>query len=444
MQKQGEEMKITKARNSRLAAENNKITSGRHEPYKTPGAGKKGGNREAPRCMPVTCKRTADQHKCHKCTTLLGEIAGSYHRIVEDMELGRWEVIEYEVTKRWCPHCKDMISTPVPGVMPNQRFGNRVLAMIAFLKMLGVSFRKIDMVFYNVHISKKTIQEAVRRTSDALTPQYEAIHIHILEGDDVNGDETSWRVMGLLYWVWCILGNDAVWFNIQKGRGEEEAKKMLEEFIGLVTSDSWPAWNHVGVEHQKCHLHYRRDLKETMKENKSPEFQAFAKKLIQILWDSHDKKKGYDPDDDLQTRKRKQRNLLRRLTYLMNKDYTDKDCTRYLKRLRREFYHLFSHVITGIDWHNNKAERAVRCFVLLRHVMYSNRTKRDADTYAKLLSIIGTSLMRNANPLEYMVESMSKPQGSPVKLPRPPTNGNKTRSSSDPPSKSDGAAQANS
>ena len=50
--------------------------------------------------------------------------------------------------------------------------------MIAFLKMLGVSFRKIDMVFYNVHISKKTIQEAVRRTSDALTPQYEAIHIH--------------------------------------------------------------------------------------------------------------------------------------------------------------------------------------------------------------------------------------------------------------------------
>ena len=219
---------------------------------------------------------------------------------------------------------------------------------------------------------------------------------------------------------------------------------MLEEFIGLVTSDSWHAWNHVGVEHQKCHLHYRRDLKETMKENKSPEFQAFAKKLIQIPWDSHDKKKGYDPDDDLQTRKRKQRNLLRRLDCLMNKDYTDKDCARYLKRLRREFYHLFTHVITGIDWHNSKAERAVRCFVLLRHVMYNNRTKRDADTYAKLPSIIGTCLMRDVNPLEYIVESMSKPQGSPVELPRPPTNGNKTRSSSDPPSESDGATQATS
>ena len=101
----------------------------------------------------------------------------------------------------------------------------------------------------------------------------------------------------------------------------------------------------------------------------------------------------------------------------MNKDYADGDCKRYVKRLRREFYHLFSHVL---DWHNNKAERAVRCFVLLRHVMFSNRTEFDADTYAKLLSIIGTYTMRGVNPLEYMVEAMFKPHGSPVELPRPP------------------------
>ena len=137
----------------------------------------------------------------------------------------------------------------------------------------------------------------------------------------------------------------------------------------------------MGKEHQKCHLHYKRELKKTMEENKNPEFQAFAAKLNQILWDSHDPKKGYDPDDDPQARKRKRRNLMRRLAYLMEKDYTDRDSKRFLKRLRREFYHLFSHVISGIDWHNKKAERAVRCFVLLRHMMFGNRTEFDADTY---------------------------------------------------------------
>ena len=64
----------------------------------------------------------------------------------------------------------------------------------------------------------------------------------------------------------------------------------------------------------------------------------------------------------------------------------------------------------------------MRCFVLLRHVMFGNRTEFDADTYAVLLSIIGTCAMRDVNPLEYIVESLSKPYGSPVELPRPPTD----------------------
>ena len=96
------------------------------------------------------------------------------------------------------------------------------------------------MVFYNVHISKKAIQKAVRTVSGGIIRQYEAIHHHILKEETVNGDETSWRVMGLLYWVWCVLGDDAVWFNIQEGRGIPEAKVMLPEYEGMVTSDSFP------------------------------------------------------------------------------------------------------------------------------------------------------------------------------------------------------------
>ena len=42
-----------------------------------------------------------------------------------------------------------------------------------------------------------------------------------------------------------------------------------------------------------------------MQANKSPGFQAFAKKLTQILWDSHDRERGYGPNDDLQNRKRR-------------------------------------------------------------------------------------------------------------------------------------------
>ena len=50
--------------------------------------------------------------------------------------------------------------------------------------------------------------------------------------------------------------------------------------------------------------------------------------------------------------------------------------------------------------------------------------------------------MRGVNPLEYMVEAVSKPHGSPVELLRPPTDGDNARPSSDPSSGSGGAAPA--
>ena len=75
---------------------------------------------------------------------------------------------------------------------------------MAFLKMIGVSFRKIDLiflVFYGVRISKKTLQEAVQTVSRTLKPQYHAIQDVILKSRSVNGDETLWDVCGMPYWV---------------------------------------------------------------------------------------------------------------------------------------------------------------------------------------------------------------------------------------------------
>ena len=51
--------------------------------------------------------------------------------------------------------------------------------------------------------------------------------------------------------------------------------------------------------------------------------------------------------------------------------------------------------------------------------MHGNHSDFDHHTYAILLSIIGTCMMRNVNPLEYMITAMSKPKGSPVELPKP-------------------------
>ena len=46
----------------------------------------------------------------------------------------------------------------------------------------------------------------------------------------------------------------AALYHIDKTRKTEVPKKMLgPEYEGVVGSDSWGAWNHVGGRHQKCH-----------------------------------------------------------------------------------------------------------------------------------------------------------------------------------------------
>lgn len=54
----------------------------------------------------------------------------------------------------------------------------------------------------------------------------------------------------------------------------------------------------------------------------------------------------------------------------------------------------------SVDWYNNAVTRAIRRFVVLRKVMYGNRSEFDHETCATSLSMIGTCVMRDVNPLE--------------------------------------------
>ena len=61
------------------------------------------------------------------------------------------------------------------------------------------------------------------------------------------GDETSWKIAGILYWLWVMVGY--LYRHIDERRGG--VLEMLLGGYGGVTSDSHPAWNRIQA-HQKC------------------------------------------------------------------------------------------------------------------------------------------------------------------------------------------------
>ena len=56
------------------------------------------------------------------------------------------------------------------------------------------------------------------------------------------GDETSWRVAGILYWLWILVGSDSAVFYVDKRRGGDVLEALLGGYAGHVTSDSHSAW----------------------------------------------------------------------------------------------------------------------------------------------------------------------------------------------------------
>ena len=160
-------------------------------------------------------------------------------------------------------------------------------------------------------------------------------------------------------------------YEVDRSRGKDVPKKILGDYRGIVTSDSWGAWNYIGEKWQRCLVHYLRELKETMK-YKSPgaDFFPFAKKLKRVLRDAIRMAEVQDRGERLRAKARFEARIDALISSYSSLT-TEKNCTRLLKRLRRERGMLFTFLEEdGVDWNNNAAERALRSSVVIRKITY--------------------------------------------------------------------------
>jgi len=109
-------------------------------------------------------------------------------------------------------------------------------------------------------------------------------------------------------------------YEIDKSRGASVPKRILDGYNGNITSDSYPVWNHVGNTHQKYHIHYLREINDTLQyKNPGPEFISFARQLKKIIYDSHDVAKIKSESKRIHAKK----NLKRRISYIISKIYRE-------------------------------------------------------------------------------------------------------------------------
>jgi transposase len=380
-------------------------------------SGRRYGHRGVARARPARIDATIelDQSTCPRCGGSLSEKpTDSYTRVVEDIVPAKVVVTEYIVKRRYCRCCGEQVSPQIPNVIGgggNERFGLRLMLLVVSLKMLGTSYEKIGSLLkllFDLDITEAAMLHCVMSVARAFGPRYEELKKELVREKSLHGDETSWRIKGRNHWLWAFLGRWSVVYEVDRSRGKDVPKKVLGDYRGIVISDSWGAWNHIGVRWQRCLVHYLRELEDTVR-YKSPgeDFIPFRKKLKRILRDAIRMAEVRDQGERLRAKAR----LEARIDALISSysSSKEKNCARLLKRLRRERGMLFTFLEEdGIEWNNNAAERALRSSVVIRKITYGSQSDEGAHAHAVLMSIKETCGLRKENFFDYTMGYLSK------------------------------------
>jgi transposase len=378
-------------------------------------SGRRVGHQGVSRAMPTKIDATVelDQKVCPRCGGVLSENhTDSYARVVEDIVPARVVVTEYVVRRRYCCRCRKQVSPTIPNVIEggsNERFGLRLMLLIVSLKLLGMSYEKIGSLLkllFDLDLTEAAMVHCVMSVARAFGPGYEELERELQREKSLHGDETSWRIKGKNHWLWAFIGKWSVVYEIARSRGKDVPKRVLGDYGGTMISDSWPAWNYVGKKHQRCLVHYLREIEDTIK-YKSPgkEFAPFAKKFRRVLRDSI---RAGERVKDQAERLRAKGRLEARVDEL-TASYSpsrEKNCLRFVKRLRRERDMLFTFLEEdGVEWNNNAAERALRSSVVIRKVTYGNQSDEGATAHAVLMSVRQTCSLRKENFFDYAMDT---------------------------------------
>ena len=288
------------------------------------------------------------------------------------------------------------------------RLGFNLLHAILLLWRHRVTDRGVVDILIRLHrlrLSTATIWYSLMRMANGLRPEYDIILKAILSSPYIHVDETSFYVGKEKMWVWVITTREGVYYFIDS-RSTNYIKEILKDYKGILIVDGYHTYRLLPPEYvQRCVVHIDRDLKKWAKdeEKMTPHRRIarnFAKKVRSLIWDAKElKKAGRGPEMFEE--------MCARLDEVLK--YYDRypEIKKYVGYVRNAGRRIFTFMnYDYVDSDNNLAERAMREVVKHRVVKSLLRTKKGAEIFAILLTIMMTH--KNSDVLELLKKYLAR------------------------------------
>lgn len=351
---------------------------------------------------------------CPDCGGGLGNPAVFYTRQTLDIPPISVEVTEHVVFRRWCGTCHKQVAPKLnlSGiVVGQQRFGNGIMSRVAMFKEAFrqplATIQSYFEILHNLHLSEGEIVSLIHKTAHVGKPTYEGLKQQLRASRFVHGDETGGRENGINGYKWNFNTDKIKFLLYRHSRSQAVVTEVLgDNFTGVLVSDFYAAYNVYLGFHQRCWVHYLRDVKK-LKElfPKDLHLRRWAKEIHKLYLTA---KSWAGPDHNLpkglqeQVRITKQREFETKLKNICEPWVIQEVPMATLSARAIKFLpEMFTFIrFEGIASDNNSAERSVRHDVISRKISGGTRSSKGSETKSILSSLFGTWKLQQLNPLE--------------------------------------------
>lgn len=331
---------------------------------------------------------------------------------------------EFEVHYGRCIHCKRLVQGRAAGQISNAtgavggvQIGPNTIAITAHLnKACGMSYERIAEVLgqmFALRVNRSTLARSLLRLERKAAPTWASLVERVRGSPVVSPDETGWRIGGDKAWLWTVATPDTTVYQIEPGRGYEEAAKLLgKDFAGVLCVDGWAPYRGFDqAQIQTCLAHLLRRSKELREAPPTVGCAAYFGEIAAILKHAlalrNRRSEGMISSRGLRIAKGKLEAKIDRL--LDEPDLHDESLrfALHLLRYREGLFLFLDH--PEIDATNYRAEQAIRPAVINRKTSGGNRTPRGARAQAVLMSIQRTARQRSVSAIHTFEQMLRDP-----------------------------------
>ena len=322
----------------------------------------------------------------------------------------------YETVCGDCGHCTQavphrQVSHPLtPNIQLSEwrLVGPGLAALIVCLayrmKLSRVLVQEFMDDWLGLEISVGTINATLHESGAAALPIEDELVEVIQSSDFLNVDETSWRELGVLLWLWVFCGQGVVVYWIAS-RGSELLENVLcSAFRGWLMSDGWQVYRYY-LKRLRCWAHLIRKA-EGVKDSLDTTARLFGERtllLLNTLIDAVYAARERPPDQSLPVMYQETLADYRCVCEAMSASEMNTKARALAREMLNDWDAIFQVLAhPHLPLTNNEAERALRHWVILRSICHGTRTEDGTRVFAILISVIETCRARQQSPWVYL------------------------------------------